>query len=115
MYATSKAAILHRKEAIGMANEDKRNRSGLFELGDTVITPAARSMAARLNLDPSVLIARHAEGDWGDLCDSDKVVNEQAVESGDSILSAYVVDGVKIYIVTEGNRSVTTVLLPEEY
>ena len=62
------------------------------------------------------LIMRHASGDWGELCDGDKKLNDEGVNSGDRLMSAYSLrDGVKIWIITESDRSVTTFLLPDEY
>lgn len=61
-------------------------------------------------------VARHLAGDWGDLCDEDRVANEQALAEGGRLFSSYTQEGVqKIWIITEWDRSVTTVLLPEEY
>ena len=62
-----------------------------------------------------VLLDRHFTGDWGDLCSEDKFLNECAVNEGERILSAYDGYDKKIYIVTEADRSVTTILYAEEY
>lgn len=62
------------------------------------------------------LLLRHVNGDWGDLDDEDKKENELSVKEGFRILSAYELDtGVKLWVITEWDRSVTTILLPEEY
>ena len=59
---------------------------------------------------------RHLQGDWGDLCEEDKRRNEQALHCGDRLFSAYrSCEGVKFWIITEADRSATTILLPEEY
>ena len=59
---------------------------------------------------------RHLTGDWGELCDEDRVTNEQALQEGERLFSAYERDGVpKVWIITEWDRSVTTVLFPDEY
>lgn len=60
---------------------------------------------------------RHSNGDWGDLCEEDKEMNEQALASGkDRLLSKYDYDeNTSIYIITEWDRSVTTILFPDEY
>jgi hypothetical protein len=59
---------------------------------------------------------RHARGDWGDLSSEDKLANKRALEEGTRLLSAYhLKTGQKIWIITEWDRSATTVLLPEEY
>lgn len=61
-------------------------------------------------------IKRHASGDWGDVCPEDKKENEFSVEHGFRIMSVYTIpDGGKIWIITEADRSSTTVLTPEEY
>lgn len=60
-------------------------------------------------------LARHSRGDWGDLSEEDKQVNEEAIETGDRIMSAYVSNGVRFWIITEGEPRYTTVLLPDEY
>jgi hypothetical protein len=63
------------------------------------------------------LIKRHSMGDWGEaLCEEDRRLNDDAIHNGDRLLSAYSLrDGVKLWIITESDRSVTTLLLPEEY
>ena len=59
---------------------------------------------------------RHREGDWGDVCPGDWRSNDQAIRSGMRILSAYHTStGQKFWIITEADRSATTILLPEDY
>lgn len=72
-------------------------------------------VAGALNI--GVLLGRHLSGDWGDLDREDKAHNERALKSGqERIFSSYQVTAdLKIWIITEWDRSVTTVLLPEEY
>lgn len=70
-------------------------------------------------LDYRSALRRHFAGDWGDLCAEDRAANERGLESGDRILSAYTVDGTKVWVISDapdpnGNRY-TTVMLPEEY
>lgn len=61
-------------------------------------------------------MTRHRNGDWGELCAEDKKMNDHAFKHNDErILSAYEMDGEKIWIITEYDRSVTTILLPDEY
>ena len=60
-------------------------------------------------------LKRHANGDWGDLCKEDKQENELSLNQGFRILSAYQHERYKIWIITEADRSVTTILFPEEY
>ena len=88
----------------------------LFLLGQIVATPGALQELEANGHTASEFVARHALGDWGDLCGEDKAANDEAVEKELRILSAYKLrDGTKIWIITETDRSVTTVLLPEEY
>lgn len=84
-----------------------------FPLGDTVITANAH---ARLDpVDVAQALARHARGDWGNLCPEDVELNIEALDHGDRLLSAYQSAGETFWIITEADRSVTTVLLPEDY
>ena len=62
------------------------------------------------------LLQRHIHGDWGDTCQNDRAANEQAIGSGDRILSWYQVNGkIRILIITEADRSATTIMLSDEY
>ena len=85
-----------------------------FRLGKLVATPgaldAAPSREALMDL-----VQRHASGDWGDLDAHDRRENEIAVREGLRILSAYEIDGTRFWVITESDRSTTTILLPEEY
>lgn len=92
--------------------EAERKRLPL-QLGAMYQTPGA----AKLNgLDVLAAIGRHARGDWGNLCDADWALNNEALVDDTRILSSYVTrDGVKFWIITECDRSATTVLLPGEY
>ncbi len=87
-----------------------------FSLGQVVATPGALEVLQQAERDPAEFIARHITGDWGDLEDEDKQENELSVEQGFRILSAYKLDdNTKIWIITEADRSATTLLLPSEY
>lgn len=85
-----------------------------ISLGRTVIT--ATAMAA---LDPDSIqkaLRRHAAGDWGDLSQEDHQENDHSAREGFRILSAYHdANGTKFWVITEADRSITTVLLPEDY
>ena len=88
----------------------------LFSLGQVVGTPAALDALIEAKQEPVALLMRHVTGDWGDLEDEDKEENELSVQEGFRILSAYKLEtGVKVWVITEWDRSVTTILLPEEY
>lgn len=83
-----------------------------FALGRTVAT----SGAIALNIDLESYIRRHHCGDWGDLDDSDKDANENALVHGGRILSLYKIsDETRIFIITEHDRSSTCIMLPSEY
>lgn len=86
-----------------------------FDLGDIVVTAGAHFTLQRLNRHPIQLVARHVEGDWGDLDEHDIRENEQSADQGFRVVSAYNIDDAKFYVITEWDRSYTTVLLPEEY
>lgn len=87
-----------------------------FPLGQTVATPGAIEALARAEQSAFEFIARHQRADWGDLCDEDKQENEFSVDKELRIFSAYHTKlGEKIWIITEADRSATTVLLPSEY
>lgn len=85
-----------------------------FALGQVLITPGAKE--ALNHRDVVMALGSHRSGDFGVVCDEDKALNEEAVETGDRILSAYIDrNGIKFWIITEWDRSVTTILLPSEY
>jgi hypothetical protein len=92
-----------------------------FQLGQIVATPAALQAIQQAGQSPVEFLDRHARGDWGELCDDDRQLNDAAVECGSRILSAYhMKSGAKIWIITEaadddGQREATTILLPDEY
>lgn len=87
-----------------------------FPLGQTVSTPAALKVLNDSGQSPALFLNRHSSGDWGEVCADDKAANEDALLHGDRILSAYLTSsGVKIWIITEADRSSTCILLPEEY
>ena len=86
----------------------------LFRLGMVVGTRGA--VAALAEAEVLFALARHRHGDWGDLDDEDRAANDAAVSDGSRILSAYrSASGTRFYVITEWDRSVTTVLLPSEY
>ena len=88
----------------------------LFPLGETVATPSALAALDLAGIAPEALLARHERGDWGDLSGHDRQMNGQALSSGGRLLSAYVLpNDTRVWIVTEADRSVTTLLLPDDY
>ncbi len=87
----------------------------LFTPGQTVATPAAMEVMKANGITPADLLDRHILGDWGDVCDEDKGLNDDAVQHGDRILSSYTVGKSKLWVITEADRSSTCILLPSEY
>lgn len=88
----------------------------MFILGQLVATPGALEALERNHQVPSDFLERHLNHDWGDLDDDDKRENDYSVLHGFRILSAYTLkDGTRVWIITEADRSVTTILLPSEY
>jgi hypothetical protein len=87
-----------------------------FLLGRIVATPGALEALEEANQNPFEFIQRHQTGNWGELCEEDKRENEFSVRNDFRILSSYRTrNGVKIWVITEADRSVTTLLLPHEY
>lgn len=88
----------------------------LFQLGRTVATHGALEALQANNQSPLEFFERHQHGDWSELCSEDRQTNEQALKDGDRIFSVYhLKDNTKIWVITEADRSATTILLPEEY
>ena len=86
------------------------------ELGALVFTQGVDALVRSERLNPFHYFGRHLHGDWGDICNEDRVVNEDALISGERLMSVYEVEpGLTIWIITEADRSVTTILLPNEY
>lgn len=86
-----------------------------FPIGRTVATPGAISAMVKGGFSLLSLLDRHLLHDWGDVDEHDQQVNDRAVEDGTRIFSVYKKNGRTIWVITEGDRSVTTLLLPEEY
>jgi hypothetical protein len=87
-----------------------------FFMGRVVATPGALKALEEANQNPLEFLERHQAGDWGELCEEDIRENEFSVLNGFRILSAYRTrNDVKIWVITEADRSVTTLLLPHEY
>jgi hypothetical protein len=85
-------------------------------LGRVVATPGALEALALSGETPATFLRRHAIGDWGDLDEHDLAENEISAREGFRLLSAYHLgDGTKIWVITEADRSSTTILLPGEY
>ena len=78
-------------------------------------TPGALKLLPKVGEDPFDYLARHATGDWGELCAFDRRQNEIALHEGLRIFSSYETTAGRCWVITEADRSVTTILLPEEY
>ena len=88
----------------------------LFRLGILVATPAALSLLSEFSLAPIDFLIRHRQGDWGDLDEDDIKANRAALHYGTRLLSSYTISADrKLWIITEADRSSTTLLLPEAY
>lgn len=88
----------------------------LFELGQVVATPGALDTLHSLGMTGLEQLRRHHRGDWGDLDAEDIETNNTALKNGSRLFSSYQVNQeIKIWIITEADRSVTTFLLPEDY
>ena len=105
-----------------MATSNGTNTGQKFALGRLVATPGALEALGTSGETALPYLARHRAGDWGEVCDEDKRLNDEAVaHEGDPdrqsrVLSAYrTTGGVKLWVITEWDRSVTTLLLPDEY
>ena len=91
-----------------------------FDLGQVVMTQGVMSLIEKeplLEIEIGSSLYSHCINEWGNLCEEDKKANDYAVEHGERILSAYEIgeNKIKIWIITEWDRSYTTILLPEEY
>ena len=87
-----------------------------FSLGQIVGTPGALAALAEAGKNPVEFLWRHISGDWGDVDDEDRQANELSLLDDNRILSAYKLStGERLWIITEADRSSTTLLLPSEY
>lgn len=87
-----------------------------FKAGQVCATPGALEAMNNAGQSPVEFIGRHVAGDWGDVCEDDRKINEESLEHGLRLLSSYRTnEGVKLWVITEADRSLTTILLPEEY
>lgn len=89
-----------------------------FELGNVVLTyGVSEAIKSSMNFEKEIIesLTRHCNKDWGELSGNDRAMNEEALLTGDQIFSAYTTSKGKIYIITEYDRSITTVLFCSEY
>ena len=86
----------------------------MYRIGQLLITAGVYERVS--NDEIQTMLSRHVRGDWGIVCDEDKEENDDALRNGGRILSAYQSSGKeRVWIITEADRSATTILLPEEY
>jgi hypothetical protein len=105
------------------SDRSARRRAPLFPLGQTVATPAALRLLAWYEVTPTQLLDRHVTGDWGVLCNEDIEENELSLREGFRLFSNYPAcdcagencDEHRVWLITEADRSVTTILLPDDY
>jgi hypothetical protein len=88
---------------------------GPLSLGRVLATPGALRLIEEAGEDPFRLLSRHATGDWGDLDAYDCRENRRSLKNGWRVLSSYPIGDKRIWVITEADRSVTTILLPSEY
>jgi hypothetical protein len=87
-----------------------------FPLGQVVATRGALAALEEAGQSPLGFLLRHVRGDWGEVCAEDRQMNDEALDSGDRLLSAYrTAKGERLWVITESDRSCTTFLLPDEY
>jgi hypothetical protein len=90
-----------------------------FPLGRIVITPGAQEALSRADISPLTLLSRHGRGDDGDLCPEDRAINRRAIALGYRVLSVYKMperaDSERLWIITDADRTSTTLLLAREY
>ena len=94
--------------------ERHQDQSVKFDLGRVVITAHAQDVLDSQEVQSALV--RHATGDWGDVCREDRLANERGLKDDDRLFSVYhAANSRKFWIITEWDRSVTTILVPEDY
>ncbi|MGF1916685.1 type I restriction endonuclease subunit M [Vibrio splendidus] len=87
-----------------------------FSLGKVVYTQGIQHLLdEKLGVNLSIYLQRHLNGDWGNVCIEDKITNDEATQTGERIISSYTISKQSVWIITERDRSVTTILLSSEY
>lgn len=95
---------------------DRKTGDVLFPLGRVVATPGALEALADAGQEPVDFLDRHACGNWGVVAEEDWALNDEALRRDHRLLSSYrLASGQKLWIITEADRSATTLLLPDEY
>ncbi len=92
------------------------NGKATFSLGQIVATPGALDLLRESGESPALFVNRHVQGDFGEMCDEDRALNNEAIANGSRILSAYkTAKGERFWVITEADRSSTCLLRPDEY
>jgi hypothetical protein len=86
-----------------------------FDSGHSIITPPAKDLMRRYDIDPHRLLERHCSGDWGDQSDQDKKAWDRALREGFSLMSVYKVGDEEVWLVTDVERLATVFLSSEEH
>ncbi|CAH7048704.1 Type I restriction endonuclease subunit M [Vibrio chagasii] len=87
-----------------------------FDLGKVVCTQGiAELLKNNIGVNLPIYLHRHQNGDWGNVCVEDKLTNDEATKTGERVLSSYTISNEQVWIITERDRSCTTILLPNEY
>ena len=98
------------------ARQSGKQDSAMRALSLGQIVATANAISELPNAEMLQALARHCAGDWGDVCEDDRQANEYALANGERILSVYYTEtGIKFWIITEWDRSITTILLPDDY
>ena len=87
----------------------------LFPLGNMFITPGALAACHACAVTPAIILGRHVAGDWQDISCEDQAANRRAIDEGERVFSAYQIGAQRLFVVTEADRSLTTLLLADEY
>ncbi len=110
------ATVDNARKGITMKEFENTPNSGRFPLGRVLATPGAIEVLEASSINGVDLLSRHHQGDWGEMSEQDKQENEFSVDKELRIFSSYrISDSEKVWIITEADRSVTTLLLPSEY
>jgi trehalose utilization protein len=92
-----------------------QQKAPLFSMGQIAATPAVLAHLEQHGVNAHTYLDRHVRGDWGDVPSTDAVENDLSVQRSFRVLSAYTIAGRTVWIITEADRSVTTLLFPSEY
>ncbi len=98
-----------------MTTETTTQVKPFFDLGRTLATPGSLSKLTKVGIKPVTLLNRHVKGDWQEMDAEDQESNREALTNRSRIFSAYSLNDIKFWVITEADRSSTTILLPEEY